>query len=388
MVLLDFIGVLFMLYIFDKLEALNQEYIATIDDNQITMKDFAVCCRNVLLDKYTQDLRLVKMKIWLHFTRTFAEYRLPGNGYEVTDVVLSLCNEPETLQIFRMESVQNEINLIKSKLAAGEYKNALFFQKQEELEDLNDVFEREKDRYKQFLDAKKKAGKTVGILPKCHRIEKLDYIFVTFKNVECVEKACETLAREPALARIVRCLLCVKNRTQTDKEFLREELLVEEAVEPDEMLWETLKVPGTAGGGGTAVLQAISAAFVLFSGGFQILFEGLRFRLNATEAPLLCPPAAHEGSLITNEEAYGDVLSPKPKGLMPCFCRQQFRRNPFAVAGMTFTEFDPREADETAYCRPWVRATVAAFVIRLISATSILALNALISRTFKRLSRL
>lgn len=127
MVLLDFIGVLFMLYIFDKLEALNQEYIATIDDNQITMKDFAVCCRDVLLDKYTQDLRLVKMKIWLHFTRTFAEYRLPGNQYEVTDVVLSLCSEPETLQIFTMERVQNEINLIKSKLAAGEYKNALFF---------------------------------------------------------------------------------------------------------------------------------------------------------------------------------------------------------------------------------------------------------------------
>lgn len=55
---------------------------------------------------------------------------------------------------------------------------------------------------------------------------------------------------------------------------------------------------------------------------------------------------------------------------------------------MTFTEFDPREADETPYCAPWVRATVGALVIRLISATSILALNALIARTFKGLSRL
>ena len=105
MVILDFIGVLFMIYIFDKLEAINKEYLDIIDDNQITMKDFAVCCKNVILDKYTQDVRLVKMKIWLHFTRLFKEYHLPENDYEVTDVVLSLCNEPETLQIIKMETV-------------------------------------------------------------------------------------------------------------------------------------------------------------------------------------------------------------------------------------------------------------------------------------------
>ena len=41
------------------------------------------------------------MKIWLHFTRAMQEYRLEGNAYEVCDVVLSTCNEPETLQIFK-----------------------------------------------------------------------------------------------------------------------------------------------------------------------------------------------------------------------------------------------------------------------------------------------
>ena len=53
MVVIDFIGVLVMVYIFVKLEALNAEYISIIDDNQITMKDFAITCTNVLLDKYT-----------------------------------------------------------------------------------------------------------------------------------------------------------------------------------------------------------------------------------------------------------------------------------------------------------------------------------------------
>lgn len=53
MVVIDFIGVLVMVYIFVKLEALNAEYISIIDDNQITMKDFAITCTDVLLDKYT-----------------------------------------------------------------------------------------------------------------------------------------------------------------------------------------------------------------------------------------------------------------------------------------------------------------------------------------------
>lgn len=82
------------------------------------------------------------MKIWLHFTRQFAEYRLEDNNYEFVDVALSLCNKPETLQIFKMEQTQHEINLIKSKLGAGEFKDAQFFQKKEELEDLNDMYER------------------------------------------------------------------------------------------------------------------------------------------------------------------------------------------------------------------------------------------------------
>jgi hypothetical protein len=141
-VLFDVVGVYFMLYVFNKLQRLNQEYIDIIDDNQITMKDFSVQCRDVLLDKYTQDIRLIKMKIWLHFTRQFAEYRLEDNNYEVVDVALSLCNKPETLQIFKMEQTQHEINLIKSKLGAGEFKDAQFFQKKEELEDLNDMYER------------------------------------------------------------------------------------------------------------------------------------------------------------------------------------------------------------------------------------------------------
>lgn len=86
-----------MFYVFKRIQTINALYIEKIDANQITMKDFSIQVNNTILDKYTQDIRLVKMKIWLHFTRRFREFQIRDNDYEVCDVVLSLSNQPETL---------------------------------------------------------------------------------------------------------------------------------------------------------------------------------------------------------------------------------------------------------------------------------------------------
>lgn len=121
------------------------------------MSDFAAMCANVQLDKYTQDARLIKMRVWLHFTKLlrladeikYAKYAgndnhmaelnsIRGEDSEVVDVTLSLATQPKYVQIFSMEQTQNQINTIKSKLQAGEYQNAEYFQKQEELEDLSE----------------------------------------------------------------------------------------------------------------------------------------------------------------------------------------------------------------------------------------------------------
>ena len=91
-----------------------------------------------------------------------------------------------------MEGIQNKINEIKGKLSGGEYKDAQFFAKQEEMEDLTDTLERLKDKYKQCVEEEKKRKKSQQIIPKCERIEHIDYIFVTFKNVESVDIAIQT----------------------------------------------------------------------------------------------------------------------------------------------------------------------------------------------------
>jgi hypothetical protein len=93
-VLCDILGIFLMIYVVWKLEQVNKDYADIIDANQITMKDFSVMCKDVLLDKYTQDAVLIKMKIWLHFRNLLEEFKIEGNDQEVVDVTLSMVDSP------------------------------------------------------------------------------------------------------------------------------------------------------------------------------------------------------------------------------------------------------------------------------------------------------
>lgn len=63
----DFTSILIMIYFFSKINVLNNEFLSSIDDLRVQMKDFGVKINNVKLDKYTLDSRIVKIKIWLYF---------------------------------------------------------------------------------------------------------------------------------------------------------------------------------------------------------------------------------------------------------------------------------------------------------------------------------
>ena len=66
-VIIDFASVLLMLYFFSKINSLNNELLEKVDDLRVQMKDFGIQINNVILDKYTSDSRVVKIKIWLYF---------------------------------------------------------------------------------------------------------------------------------------------------------------------------------------------------------------------------------------------------------------------------------------------------------------------------------
>lgn len=113
----------------------------------------------------------------------------------------------------------------------------------------------------------------------------IDYIFVTFKNVECVEQVVETMQKEPEVSKLVRCIFCIKNKKVTQKEFLKQEMDVEEAIEPDEILWESLKQENHKRGGKIALIYLIAFLFIIGSCAIQIVLEGLRYEVNQRDSP-------------------------------------------------------------------------------------------------------
>ena len=103
-ILFDIISTFTMMYFIKKLSILNDEFEDIVSDYQLSLTDFSVVCRNVILDKYTQEPIIIKMKIWLHFSKLLEPYKIAGNNQEIADVNLSLCSLPKQLKIFELET--------------------------------------------------------------------------------------------------------------------------------------------------------------------------------------------------------------------------------------------------------------------------------------------
>lgn len=90
------LSIILIAYFFQKLKSINQEYLGIMDDNLIKMSKFTVQINNLRLDKSTQDFRMLKLKIWLHFDDYF---RILAKKFEN-------CNNEDCLEIFEVADVQ------------------------------------------------------------------------------------------------------------------------------------------------------------------------------------------------------------------------------------------------------------------------------------------
>ena len=70
------------------------------------MTDFGVFAYNLKLDKYTQDSRIIRMKLWLHLNQVLKPFRSSNNKLEIIDICLSEHTEPSTSLIFSMQKIQ------------------------------------------------------------------------------------------------------------------------------------------------------------------------------------------------------------------------------------------------------------------------------------------
>ena len=87
---LDIASILVMTFFFYKLKEINNEYLDIMDDMTVQMKDFSIKIDNVILDRYTQDSRVLKMKLWFHMSDILKGKKTVDNSMEVVDITLSL----------------------------------------------------------------------------------------------------------------------------------------------------------------------------------------------------------------------------------------------------------------------------------------------------------
>lgn len=78
-VITDILSIILSYYIFNKLKLINKEYQEIMDNNIIKMSKFAIRINNLKLDKTTQDPRMLKMKLWLHFTKILKRFVTEDN---------------------------------------------------------------------------------------------------------------------------------------------------------------------------------------------------------------------------------------------------------------------------------------------------------------------
>ena len=76
-----------MIYFFTKIRELNEEFLNALDDLKVQMKDFGVKIDELRLDRFTQDSRLIKMKIWLYFTKIFQNEELMFEFEDPEDII-------------------------------------------------------------------------------------------------------------------------------------------------------------------------------------------------------------------------------------------------------------------------------------------------------------
>lgn len=66
-IVVDFICMVVCINFYKALLRLNAKYVKIIDSNDIKMTNFTITVKNFKMGKETQDLRMLKMKIWNHF---------------------------------------------------------------------------------------------------------------------------------------------------------------------------------------------------------------------------------------------------------------------------------------------------------------------------------
>jgi hypothetical protein len=144
-VVTDIISTMIIYYMFNKLNSINDEYLEILDNNVIKMKDFSIQIKRLKVTSTTQDTRILKLKLWLHFSKVLEKFKdkLTSNQLEIADIQFSLTKRERHFALYKMQEYHTEKNEIHANIEAGSYIPTILWQRTKDLEKLNEKFKKQ-----------------------------------------------------------------------------------------------------------------------------------------------------------------------------------------------------------------------------------------------------
>lgn len=225
-VVIDIISIIFIYYMFGKLNQINDEYLEILDNNVIRMKDFTIQIRMLQIDNSSQDVRILKLKIWLHFNELLKKFRTETNQMEVADVQFSLSKQEKHVAIFKMQEFERRVRDIKNRMNAGEYSALELYNRTNELQSIEERQHRLREKYKAAVAQEEKNALAVSIAPKWQLLDMVEYVYITFKSNQTPKKNFELFVAEPTFSKIIRRIFCIDDEIKDNVEYDDQQLVI------------------------------------------------------------------------------------------------------------------------------------------------------------------
>jgi hypothetical protein len=196
--------------------------------------------RRLHFDNYTQDLRILKMKLWLHFEELLEDFRTETNKMEISDIQFSLSKCERHKAIFKIAEFKASVDEINRKKANGEYSPGEMWSKTKELAKLTEKIDKLEIKYKEAVKLEFKNALSVSTAPKWQLFDMVEYIYISFKSNQTPKIVKELFVSEPTSSKIIRRIFCIDDKIKDNVELDDQQLEVLPTVDPDQILWNNI----------------------------------------------------------------------------------------------------------------------------------------------------
>ena len=99
---MDAVSIMIFIFVVQRINVINDQRYRDIDDNVIEIKDFSIQLDDLQFNKYSQDTRILQMKLWLTLNDSINKDLPLTEQVQIMDINLSSLKHSYFFNIFKM----------------------------------------------------------------------------------------------------------------------------------------------------------------------------------------------------------------------------------------------------------------------------------------------